>query len=276
MRKSIFKASYQESTGLVTNKQLKLTPEGFQYMKFRKRIPMPLLVILLMAPATYMVGVVMPVAISDGENNFSHVMARYGTVFSNPIKIIIIIWIILSLLFLIQRKNYGVYVIDAFVTFLPFVLSVALAIFDLLFGVSVAGVGLVGSTVLVIAGVIYIFSAIFNMNQGIKASMYGTKKKVIPFKWYIFTTVVALVLTVASSLIFSPKEFNLLLYVISFGLLIVCALIAFLSEYMIRMFVAFYYFAKYGEQYKQKFKITDEQWYGPSKAKRLAKKKGKR
>ncbi|WEV56422.1 hypothetical protein [Ligilactobacillus acidipiscis] len=275
MLKNLFNANYDESARLVTRKQIKLNKESFKYMKLRHRIFLPFLVTFFVAPLFYMVGTQMPLGISDKENYFSEVMAEYGTAFSDTIKLILLIWIGISILFLIQSKNYGSYVIFAYFAFFPMILAFCFIMFDLMFGVAVAGVGMVGSLIMVGAGLLYIFIATYNVVNDMKLSLYGERRKRISSRYYLLITCIALILTVIVSLIFPAKEFNLLLYVIALGLLIVFAGIAFLAKMLLHMFCVLYYFAKYGEQYKEKFSITDEQWYGPRKAKRLAKKKGK-
>ncbi|GEN48304.1 hypothetical protein [Ligilactobacillus pobuzihii] len=275
MRKKLFNANYEDSAKLVTRKQIKLNKEGFKFMKLRHRIFLPFLVSFFMAPFFYMIGTQMPLGISDKENYFSEVMAKYGTIFSDTIKLILLVWVGISVLFLIQRKNYGNYVIFAYFAFFPMILSFCFIMFDFMFGVAVAGVGIVGSIVMIVAGLLYIFMAIYNVVNDMKSSLYGETKRHFSSRYYLLITCIALVLTVIVSLIFPAEEFNLLLYVIAFGLLIAFAGIALLAKIMLHMFCVSYYFAKYGEQYKKKFKITDEQWYGPRKAKRLAKKKGK-
>lgn len=275
MRKKLFNADYEASTKLVTRKRLKLKEESFKYMKFSQRIYLPFLVSFFIVPGFYIIGTQMPLGISDKVNYFSDVMAKYGTIFSDVIKLVLLIWIVMSILFLIPHKNYGSYVIFAYFVFLPMIISFDFILFDFSFGASVAGVGLVGSMILIVGGLIYVSIATYNIVRSMKSLMYREEKKTISMKWYLRITFFAVILTVIGSLVSPPKEFNLLLYVSAFVVLVAFAGIAFLTRIMLRMFVMFYYFSKYGEQYKEKFKITDEQWYGPRKAKRLAKKKGK-
>lgn len=274
MQKKLFGASYQESSKLVTKKILKLNDEGFKYMKFSQRIYLPFLVSFFVAPGFYIIGTYMPLGVSEMGNYLAD-MLEYGTIFNDAVKAVVIIWIAMSVLFLIPHKNYGSYVIFAYFVNLPMIISFCLMLFNFSFGTSVAGVGLIGSLVMVVGGLKYVFTVTYNLVREMKSLMYKEEKKAVPVKWYLKITIFVIVLTVISSLIFPPHKFNLLLYVSAFSLLIVFATIAFLTKIFLRIFVMFYYVFKYGEQYKQKFNITDEQWYGPRKAKRLAKKKEK-
>lgn len=275
MRKSVFKADYNQSTAIVTTKQITLNQSGFNNMKFRHRIVPTLLSVFFAAPLIFMLGTKMPVAISDKPSYFSKIMARYGTLFSPTIKVLLLIWIISSVLLLVERKNYSRYTFDATLDFSCMLIAAVLTMFNLLFGVAVAGVGLVGACVMVVAGLIFLLSTLYNVLYDFKNAMYGKQKEKVSF--HLDRVVIAsIVLTILSSLIFRPGKFNLLLYLLSFGLLLVFAGAMLLLKIMAGYFIADFYFVKYAEQYKGKFKITDEKWYGPRKAKRLAKKKRKR
>lgn len=274
MRKKLFNANYKESARLVTRKQIILNEEKFKYMKLRHRIFLPFLVSFFMAPMFYIIGTLMPLEISDRASYFSDVMAKYGTVFNDTIRLILIFWVGISILFLIQCKNFSSYSLFAYFTFFPMMLSFCFIMFDLMFGAAVAGVGIIGSLLMTGAGLLYIFIAVYNVVGDMKSILYKERKKYISSRYYLPITCGAIVLTVILSVIFPARKFNLILYVIAFGMFIVFAGIAFLINFFLHMFCIVYYFAKYGEQYKEKFSITDEQWYGPRKAKRLAKKKG--
>ncbi|MBN7274935.1 hypothetical protein GNF18_07275 [Ligilactobacillus pobuzihii] len=276
MHKSLFKADFQESTSIVVSKRLSLNKEGFDNMRFSRRLGAAFANIFIMIPLFYFIGIKMPPVIIEKKGSFSLSMAKYGVLLGPAIKLVLIIWFLLTILLLVvQRKNIGRYALDSYFVFLQMCISFLMIMFDLLLGVSVAGIGLVASIFLVAGGSIYIINTIYNIIFYLKFKMFGIKRKQIPFTWNIIVTVLILVLAIVSSMIWRPKELNILLYICSFGLLLILALVAFSSKIMIHYFFVDFYFAKYGEQYKKKFKITDEQWYGPRKAKRLAKKKGK-
>ncbi|MBN7274920.1 hypothetical protein GNF18_07195 [Ligilactobacillus pobuzihii] len=276
MHNSIFSASYSETSKIVTRKKFRLNKAGFDNMKISKRIFPTFLTIFFVIPLFYGIGVWMPRAVSDllGEEKRAF-MLKYDAFSSGFMKFILIVWVVLSLLILIQRKNWGKYTFEAQIHFSVMIIAFNFIVFNLLFRISILGIGLQGTGIIVVCGMIYIFSTIFNLINEMKEKMYGIRKKHIAFKWLLLVTLISIGLVLINSLTSRPDDFNFVLYSSSFGLFLVFVVISLLTRFVIYYLILDFYFAKYGEQYKEKFKITDEQWYGPRKAKRLAKKKGK-
>ncbi|WEV56409.1 hypothetical protein [Ligilactobacillus acidipiscis] len=267
MDKRILKANYEETSKLVTEKNLNLTEDTFKNIKFRSKFSSFLVALLLFGPLMYFIGVGLPQEIGDEKSKVAFYLSSYGTFFIPVIKITLVIWLVVFIAFLFPRKNYAVNIRDALVVMMPMFVASILIFFDLLFALSVAGIGLEATCILIVVGIFYILVATYNVLIKIKNTLYDLNLKKISFKWNVYVTIIGLVGATVIALLFQTIKNGFLIYSASFSILVVFIFAALMIKVFVHSSFVNHYFVKYADQYQEKFKITDEQWYGHNKVK---------
>jgi len=279
MDKSIFRATKEEANNIVKSKDIPLNETAYKGMNLARKILLILLGSFFIGLNAYIMGVEMfPALKGDNNPNFNFI----GEVSDNlkgVVEVLIFTWLIYLIINLIPKKNYSVH--SLYLSgFMPIGLASLLVIFfEIVYAISLVNLGVWATMLLVILGVIHVFRGMKNKYIDLCEKLYGMDGLKSERKGYLnfltFFSVTVIFINTFTFKIGIKVDFNFFMIILSFLLLIWFWTISLEVNYVFKLFLINYYFHKYELYYKEKFKITDEQWYGPRKAKRLAKKKGK-
>ena len=294
MAKRLFGASFTESQGISPNLFSKNTPFSYSLGSmdsdnFFQRLSVIILVVCF-SVISYGFGGFLPKyvvthSVSDDDYNFMSVdiyQAIGGFEFVRFILIFIItIFFVVSIINIFPKKNYMIQRIFGITILLTLLLLVDFSLMPMLLGTTLGATGWLGFSVICLYGLVFFINTVQKKQKKIKQELYGEVieektplvAKIWPrLKQFWLVLSVLLVLNILIFRIgmwgsFSVWRFAWLLAgPIYFGMLtlFICG--------PMKLYISTFYFAKYSEQYRILWRVTDEKWYGKRKAKKLAKK----
>lgn len=213
------------------------------------------------------------------SNEVFHGMVHFDFM-KSPTIVLIIFFLIIAIINIFPKKNYAIQRVYGVMMLDTLLLLTYVGIMPPLLGISLGASGKLGFTLIVLQGLIFFYTNIKKKTDEIKQKMYKTtiEKSVTNWtkynKWLFLGT---FLLVVANMYFFhiemgetTPGTYDILwsfLGVVYFGI------VEFFVKLTMELLVSTFYFVKYAEEYRALWNLTDEQWYGEKKAKRIAKDK---
>lgn len=296
MHNSIFNASFEESKNIVSKDILTRDGAGMgdsSSMRLRDRIILFLLFIFFFGILFYMIGVEMPISMgkSKPEDIFlisyesAQLIAKIGAILK-PFVLFSLVFFLLSLTInLAPKKNYAHQLFVGSLILVGMTLCLFSSTSSLILGLTIDGVGWVGLVFQIILCAIWITYLVYDRRcfflrqlRGEQIESKNWSKSISKFfKKYSGVFVLFIILNrwffhLGEGEIGNPSLLGLLY---GWAFLLVVGFLSFVFNLISPQFLSNFYFIKYGEQYKEYFEITDEQWYGKRKAKRLEKRRKK-
>ncbi|EHK9412275.1 hypothetical protein KCT31_002735 [Enterococcus faecalis] len=291
MAKKLFGASFEEANKIAYNlfkekKWYDTGAKGSQNTGSRIFNIVPWIAFSVMS---YAIGVGLPETASDsGSVKFNLDDIWYGINKFNFLKVviigIIILWgLLLLLLNIVPKSNYSVTRLFEIGNLFLMTLLCMLSIMPMLLGLTLGSTGWFGFCIICICGLIFFVRTLVSRMRKIKVEMYGEVTDssfniIIDKLWnllkkiWIFLLVIV-VLNILTLRIGMWGSFSLWSFICMFAGLIYFGLVTLFIVGPLKMYVNSFYLVKYAEQYRALWKVTDEQWYGKRRAKKLAKKK---
>lgn len=292
-KKTLYQASFDESRN-IQGKYEKYVKNSYKQMGIVNVILTALLAIIFFGILFYALGVSMVGgflnAKSDEINilNYNNVVlaARLAAPFIVVSKFgvfsWIFIWVVLIIRSLLPRWNVVAFstlggIAGAVMSLLLFV-----SLGPILFGFALVGVGWLGILLQIYLLIIFGIRQIGGKLNVIYQNLYSLPKEKSKSsknffsnrKLIIIILVIMMINMVTIKVGFISRNFELWSLVYSWLFLLLGLLTIYLVKLLIiKNSISSYYFRKYKDQYKKTWKLTDEQWYGKRKAKKIAKKK---
>jgi len=303
MRKTLFNASFEQSQNINPNlfsseKPSLYSVELYESMKFLPRIG----IIMIILPASIgMYSVFVEFSAGAMTNELSEEGLQYISqdiiremgrfVFLKPIILFILfLLLLLAVVNFLPKKNYMVqrmfgvtnlmllFLVSIF-GFMPFPLGTALGAtgwlgFTL---ICVWGVGLWGTVLQ--AKILQIRRALYGSSEGKQRTFVGKVWHKSPIQCLCIFLVVPFGFVALNifwwqiGLGSTPTNFNYAWMFAGPGYFVYFALFMW---FFLKMFISSFYFAKYAEQYRVLWKVTDEAWYGKRKARKMQRRAEKR
>jgi len=296
MYRSIFSASFEESKNIVDKDILTRDGAGIgdtSSMRARDRMILFLLFTLFFGTLFYLLGIGMPEGMGESkpEDIFlisyesARFISRVGSMFK-PFVYFSLMFFLLSLTInLLPKKNYAHQLLAGAFILTGMTLCLISSVLPLVLGLTVDGVGWFGLAFQIIICAIWIMGLVYDRKHFFQKQLWGkfteTKNwsKVISKSLKKYSGILLLIIVInrwflhiGESGIGSPSFLGLLY---GWALLIVVVFLSFAFNLVSPQFLSIFYFVKYGEKYREYFEISDEQWYGKRKAKRLEKRRKK-
>lgn len=296
MRKTLLNASFEESQkispNLFKNKLMSYDVGLSDSPQFSKRLFLFIPWIML-STMMYGFGGFLPeyVATTPSANEDIHFMSRdiylgigYFVFVKFVLVAIIIMVVIITVLNLFPKKNYMVQRIFGVLSGLNLLTMFYFSMMPLLLGIALGAVGWLGFTLIILYGVIFLLTTLRNRGEEIKQELYKDYKvesNWLDSVWQVLRKIwaipaIMIILNLLTFRIGMWGKFSLWSFPWLFAGLLYFGLVTAFSYGTLRMFVSSFYFAKYAEQYRILWKVSDEQWYGKRKARKIAKKKKKK
>ena len=286
MTKQLFGASFEESTKITHNlfdkKQVWYDSGARGSQKLGARI-FNLVPLFCFNVLTYGLGVFLPETADMGTSYIKDIWqgAQYFQWLKMLIILCIIIWSLLILINIFPKSNYMIIRVFEISNLVLLMVMSFLAFMPMLLGITLGAIGWLGFSVICLYGFVFFVNTVQSSVKKIKQELYGEVieektplvAKIWPrLKQFWLVLSVLLVLNILIFRIgmwgsFSVWRFAWLLAgPIYFGMLtlFICG--------PMKLYISTFYFAKYSEQYRILWRVTDEKWYGKRKAKKLAKK----
>ncbi|MDN6071308.1 MAG: hypothetical protein L0I48_08970 [Lactococcus plantarum] len=292
---TLFNASFEESKNIQAEYG-KYIKNSYKQMGLLDTLFTALLAIVFFGTITYGLGVGMLEGFLTAKQNEINILnyhnvklaAKFAYPFIVISKCVVYLWVGVWSIIIIRRLMPN-WTVVSFVTLgglagavMPLLLFCSLG--PILYGFALVGVGRLGiyfQVILLIFWGINQFNIELNriyqsLYYNKKSSDKNIKKNVVINKLIliiiIFVFIIVNMCTFRVGFISNSFELFSLLYSWLF-LLLGLFTIFIIKILVIRNGISSYYFWKYKENYKKNWNLTDEQWYGKRKAKKLAKKK---
>lgn len=294
MHKSIFNASFEESKRVVDKKILTAEGAGIgdsSSMKFRDRIIIFFIGVCFFGILSYGIGIGMPEAIAQSKPEDIKIIS-YSSVdvmkkivsVSKYFTIATLALFIFSLsINLLPKKNYAHQLLVGVSIVINMVLCSFTAVLPLVLTLTIDGTGWLGLVIQLIVSISILMLELTNRKAYFKDRLWSQTERgqnwsmiiVRFFKRYGGILCIAILI---NRYFLHIGEFELApvgIFGVIYGWTLIIMMITFtiLLYATIPQFFSIYYFIKYAEQYREYFKVSDEQWYGKRKAKKLAKKR---
>lgn len=295
MRKTLFNASFEESQKLVENKKdlPDFVKKYFLEFRLRKILGISIITgIFIILPYASGVGIpqeILKANVGDIKFlNYTNVVkaAEIGTTMIIIPQIFVIIWIALTLYNVFRRLfPYTVitFIRSTLILGILFYLLLPVMWFPMLIGFALSGTGILGFSFQVLTIIFYFLREFKNKKQNILGNLFKLDNVVSKSKTskvfknsfcIIFLLLIFNMFFFQVGMITSARDgfalfYGWLLAIFGVGnsiLILRVALPRFLSNF---------YFLKYSQEYRRRWQLTDEQWYGKRKARKIAKKKTK-
>jgi len=299
MGRTLFNASFEQSQNICPNlfSEEKPTSYGFglyESFKFLHKIGI-FFVVLAFTILIYGVSVEFPAGVAkvvlnkETSQYISEDIVRGmgGFVVLKPIIVFILALMLLLAIFnLLPKKNYMVQRMFGMINLLLFNFVALFGLMPSALGVSLGATGRLGFTILCIWGVGLWITAWQCRSNKIKQELYGDMEKIqdsyikriwdksrklwlVSFVLLPFGFVILNIFWLRIGLSTEPTFLNC---VWMFTAPLYFGVFTILISIILKIFINGFYFAKYAEQYRVLWAVSDEQWYGKRKAKKLRKK----
>lgn len=289
-KKSIFSASFEESLR-IQSAYKKYIVKAHQNTGMVNTIFTALLAIGFFGTLSYILGVGMPTALSNSSPEGIQILSdvnirtasRFALWFSDIPKIFAVLWVVYWLLYIIRRFLPGwsllPYVRFGFLggTLLSLLLLCVLGPITL--GLALTGIGWIGLIfqilIVVLIGEVLIKATYRKICIDLFGEVSSTKRNINFFKLILAGILILSINSFSLRIGFIQKSEMDIWSLIYSWLFLVIGLFTIYSVkvLIVKNGVSTFYFLKYPDQYRKAWKLTDEQWYGKRKAKRLARKK---
>ena len=291
--KGLLSATFEQSKKVVSKKIL--TEDGAQIgvlssMKFSQRLSG--LTVLFLLVIIYAIGVGLPRFItmepqetrmlSESTINSIHLIGSYMTGFTEKLIILLIILIVINLL---PKPNYAYQLAFANVTLIVFILCSTMAFLPFTVGLTVDAFGWLGFVLQLVVCIYLWKSLVLSSVDQLKQQLY---KGVLAGKdWgeglMIFIKKyggILLLLSIVNRWTFNFGEVatsrpDIFSFLYGWSFILVAAPMIFVLGMTLKNFVSAFYLFKYREEYRQFFKVSNEQWYGKWRGKKMDKKEQK-
>lgn len=294
IKKGLFAASFEESRrispNLISNKpfsySLGLSESRNGFKRLFMLIPAIMLIILLCGP-----GVFLPEYLMKNPTSETRYMTNgifYGISYFRFLKPIIIFLIItffsIAVINIFPKRNYMVQRIFGVVLLLNLLLLFIFSMMPMLLGITLGAAGWLGFILINVYGLTFMFIKLNKRKQNLKKELYMVDEyheiTQVTAVWeimkkFFWVPLILILVNIAIFRIGMISKFSIWSFVWLFlGIVYYLMITGFLYGTM-KMFVSSYYFAKYSRSYKEIWKVTDEQWYGKRRAKRIKRKNKK-
>ncbi|MWV55930.1 hypothetical protein [Streptococcus zhangguiae] len=292
-KKRLLSATFEQSKKVVSKKIL--TEEGAQIgvlssMKFSQRLSG--LIILLLFIIGYGIGISLPESLlSSIEESviLSGVTAQsivtIGTIFRIPLLALMYCSIVMIIINILPKKNYAHQLLYGTITLIAFVITVFLMLFPFSIGLTVGAFGWIGFALQLLVCIYLWQSLVLSSVNQLKQQLYkeapagkdwGDRLMVLIKKY----GGILLLLSIINRWTFNFGEVtkgrpDIFSFLYGWAFLLVASLMIFMMSMTLKNFVAAFYFFKYQKEYRQFFNVTNEQWYGKWRGKKMDKKKQK-
>lgn len=286
--KTLFNASFEESKKISPNLFSKNRPFYYSLgiadsMKMYERLSL-VITLLMFSGLSYALGIGLPETADMAIDAIKEIFigAQYFQWLKYPIVLVIILFSVVVLLNILPKKNYMVQRIFGIIVLVIFMVDMLLSIMPMLLGITLGATGWLGFSIICVYGIAFFVNAFHLRIEKIKQEMYGKdyalKSSYISNIWARLKKVwliafVLIIINILTLRIGMWGEFNLLSLPWLFAGPIYFGLVTVFICGPFKMFVTSFYFAKYAQHYRVLWQVSDEQWYGKRKAKKLAKKK---
>ena len=278
--KGLLSATFEQSKKVVSKKIL--TEDGAQIgvlssMKFSQRLSG--LIILLLFVVGYGLGFYLPesLLISTEEagtlsGSAIQTIVSFGTILRTPLLVLMWCAIILMIGNIFPKKNYAHQLIYGTITLVVFLHTVFLMLFPFAIGLTVGAFGWLGF-VLQFLVCVYLWKSLVLSNVAqLKEQLYKGAPAGKDWGERLMTFIkkyggVLLFLSIVNRWTFNFGEVaqtrpDIFSFLYGWAFLLVAALMLFVTGMTLKNFVAAFYFFKYRKEYRQFFKVSNEQWYG--------------
>ncbi|AND78746.1 hypothetical protein [Streptococcus pantholopis] len=290
MKKSIFKASFEESQGLVTQGKFVLTAGMTRnnnpvHMGIFNRL-FTLVIIGYFAFGLVLYGLLfaMPPSlftdVDRGHSLFEAVHFMYQVyLFLRPAALLFYVsFFIVMTLFYLPKKNLKVQSYFYFSFYFPFLTCAVIALFYFLSAFAFNRFGFSGFLLQLVAGLGFIIAILYQGYRDARRRLYNEPRWLGGLVKLMGYTVLAVsaVLLVLSGTVFKglASDLNEMWYSYLLGLLLLPALIivGYAWRLLVNQFIyQAYYIWKYPEEYKVYLKISDKEWYSKRELRRREK-----
>ncbi|MGT2950277.1 hypothetical protein BU202_01985 [Streptococcus cuniculi] len=288
--KGLLSATFEQSTKLVKKAEImKYSNDLVTSMSFFKRL-MLFLPILFILSLIYMIGVVLPLQIASADQtNLSmftiRIISKIGLALSSWIEKLLILEGVLLIINLFPKANYAVQLMFGVLISIVLSLIGVLGILPLAIGLTVGAFGWIGFGLQLLV-CIYLWKSLIISNivqlkqrlyQGVPNGKDWGERLMIFIKKY---GGILLLLAIVNRWTFNFGEMvktrpDIFSFLYGWAFLLVASLMIFMMSMTLKNFVAAFYFFKYQKEYRQFFKVSNEQWYGKWRGKKMDKKKHK-
>ncbi|MTB63944.1 hypothetical protein GGG87_02875 [Streptococcus sp. zg-86] len=293
-KKRLLSATFEQSKKVVSKKIL--TEDGAQIglmssMSFLKRIA-ALLIGLFFIGLLYAVGVGLPRFIlmepeetrmlSESTINWIHLIGVYTTGITEKL---LVFHIILFFVNLIRKPNYAFQLAYGNLTVILLIMEFTTGILPFIVGLTVGAFGWIGFALQLLVCIYLWQSLVLSSVNQLKQQLYkeapagkdwGDRLMVLIKKY----GGILLLLSIINRWTFNFGEVtkgrpDIFSFLYGWAFLLVASLMIFMMSMTLKNFVAAFYFFKYQKEYRQFFNVTNEQWYGKWRGKKMDKKKQK-
>ncbi|MBN7274932.1 hypothetical protein GNF18_07255 [Ligilactobacillus pobuzihii] len=281
------KISYENLVGVITKSFVKKTQKNIgaaTSLKFFDKLTLSIGFLAVFGTMMFVIGIGLAGNEEVGEVNvvsratFQEVLNVSQSVVL-IVKIGLLIFAALSIINLFPQKNLAHQMFLGTIYAFWLCISAILASIGMLWGATLGGFGPLGfclQLILVIYLVLVSFrKRVFEIKEQLSLAESKSEKK----SYTTLFVLAVIVLTLFNHFIFKfgyekidPKPIELLT---GWGGLLWGMLLVGVIKLTFKQIFLTYYFARYDNEFYENLGFSDKEWYGPRKAKRLAKKKGK-
>lgn len=290
--KGLLSATFEQSKKVVSKKIL--TENGAQIglmssMSLLKRI-LVLLVGIFYITGLYAVGVGLPRFItmepeetrvlSESTINLIHLLGGYTTGITEKLLIFQFLLLVVNL---IPKPNYAFQLAFGYLIVIWLVLATITGILPLIIGLTVGAFGWLGFVLQLLVCVYLWKSLVISSVEQLKQQLYQGSPVGKDWGENLMVFIkkyggVLLLLSIVNRWTFNFGEVaktrpDIFSFLYGWAFLLVAALMLFVTGMTLKNFVAAFYFFKYRKEYRQFFKVSNEQWYGRWRGKMMDKKK---
>ena len=290
--KGLLSATFEQSKKVVSKKIL--TENGAQIglmssMSLLKRI-LVLLVGIFYITGLYAVGVGLPRFItmepeetrvlSESTINLIHLLGGYTTGITEKL---LILHLLLFAVNLIPKPNYAFQLAYGTLTVICLAVETITGIFPLIIGLTVGAFGWLGFVLQLLICVYLWKSLVISSVEQLKQQLYQGSPVGKDWGENLMVFIkkyggVLLLLSIVNRWTFNFGEVaktqpDIFSFLYGWAFLLVAALMIFVTGMTLKNFVAAFYFFKYRKEYRQFFKVSNEQWYGKWRGKMMDRKK---
>lgn len=288
MDKTLFNASFDESKTLSPNLFSKNRPFYYDLgISDSEKLSRRLFLVIpwfFLGGISYGLGIGFPETVGMTKGDLKWIV--YGGqyfIFLRPLILVILLIIGITIfLNFFPKKNYMVQRMFGILNLLFLIILLDFSLMPMLLGATLGATGWLGFTLICVYGLSFFFSCMASRINGIKQELYkksiDEQSSYISKIWAFLKKIWLVPFALLLINIFTVRlgmwgSFTLWSFVWMLAGPIYFGILTLLSVGPMKMFVSSFYFAKYAEQYRVLWRVTDEQWYGKRKAKRIAKKK---
>lgn len=195
-------------------------------------------------------------------------------------------WMIGCAIDLVPGKNLAIQ--TGYAEFMTFVLMLplcAIVVLPMFLGVTLGSLGWLGLIVSLVSGVWLLSATVIDERWALYDDLYGThterKLALTPWRTVVHKAGLFIVLLVSANAwwprlgVVGVAQPGLMSWALGWLLLLFFGIVSWLLEATMKRYVGLFYVVRYGQRFREDLNIDDETWYGPRKAKRLAKKRAK-